>query len=203
MQLLNFGEYCRTLELGEYQKAFTAFQSNLHAIKADSKNPHLKNKYMSFDTLCDTVRPLLTAQGLTFSQHLAGEYLITVITHTSGQFTASKMPFNPMDANRGTNSLQAIGGGITYAKRYALSAVLGVSVDKDDDANGYKPAKAFKDTRKQYPSKYLQRGLKAIQDKGDGWEDTLTKAKAHAQKHGFTLTKAQEKTILEALQNNL
>jgi hypothetical protein len=58
------------------------------------------------------------------------------------------MPFNAMDANRGTNKLQAIGGGITYARRYAVSSILSINVDVDDDGNGFKgnpqPKKATK-----------------------------------------------------------
>ena len=41
----------------------------------------------------------------------------------------SKMHFLPMKVNSGTNALQAMGGGITYAKRYAIAALLGLSVD--------------------------------------------------------------------------
>jgi len=41
-----------------------------------------------------------------------------------------------MSGNRGTNSLQELGGGITYARRYAISALLGLSVDTDTDAAG-------------------------------------------------------------------
>jgi hypothetical protein len=54
--------------------------------------------------------------------------------HESGQFKGSAMIFNPMTDNRGTNNLQQIGGGITYAKRYALAALLAISTDVDDDA---------------------------------------------------------------------
>ena len=44
------------------------------------------------------------------------------------------MPFNPMSGNKGTNDLQNLGGGITYAKRYQICAMLSISADNDDDA---------------------------------------------------------------------
>jgi hypothetical protein len=68
-------------------------------------------------------------------QQLAGEYMTTVLYHASGQFIGANMPFNPMNGNKGTNALQELGGGITYAKRYSLGALLQISVDVDTDAN--------------------------------------------------------------------
>jgi hypothetical protein len=120
--------------------ALVKFQDlfNQSSLKKDATNPHLKNGYVSLDNLLNTVRPLLIECGLVITQDLSGESLITCIYHTSGEFRGSAMPFYPMSENRGTNLLQNIGGGITYAKRYALSALLGISVDTDDDANSVK-----------------------------------------------------------------
>jgi hypothetical protein len=98
----------------------------------------LRKGYLTLDNILNTVRPILTKQGLVIVQALAGEYLVTTIYHTSGQFIQSEMPFHPMSGSKGTNSLQELGGGITYAKRYAISAMLGISVDADDDAQSSK-----------------------------------------------------------------
>jgi hypothetical protein len=109
----------------EFQKA---------GLKKDAKNEHLRNKYLSLDNILHTIRPILSANNLAIVQALAGEYLVTALYHVSGQYIQSEMPFSPMSGNKGTNALQELGGGITYAKRYALSAMLGISVDIDDDA---------------------------------------------------------------------
>jgi hypothetical protein len=95
---------------------------------------HLQNKYLSLDNILHTIRPILSSNNLAIVQALAGEYLVTALYHVSGQYIQSEMPFSPMSGNKGTNALQELGGGITYAKRYALSAMLGISVDIDDDA---------------------------------------------------------------------
>ena len=123
--------------------ALIAFNKDFDEVtlKKDAQNPHLKNKYVSLDNLLNTVRPILTKNNLVFTQELAGESLVTCIYHSSGEFKGSAMPFYPMSENRGTNLLQNIGGGITYAKRYALSALLGISVDTDDDGNNMPKAK--------------------------------------------------------------
>lgn len=103
-------------------------------LKKDRQNDHLRNKYVTLDNILNTIRPILAKNGLVIVQALAGEYLVSSIYHVSGQFIQSEMPFSPMSGNKGTNALQELGGGITYARRYALSALLSLSVDADDDA---------------------------------------------------------------------
>ena len=110
-----------------------AFQNA--SLKKDAKNEHLRNSYVSLDNLLHVIRPILSENNLVIVQSLAGDYLRTVIYHVSGQYIGSKMPFNPMSGNKGTNALQELGGGITYAKRYSLGALLQISVDVDTDAN--------------------------------------------------------------------
>jgi len=126
----------QTENIGEIITALVKFQIKFQQVKLekDKKNDHLKNKYVSFDNILHTCRPLLSECGLVVIQAMAGDYLVTTIYHTSGQFIGAKMPFSPMQGNKGTNSLQDLGGGITYAKRYQFSAMLNISVDVDDDA---------------------------------------------------------------------
>ena len=58
----------------------------------------------------------------------------TLITHRSGQFIVSSIPFGLAS----TAKPQDIGSAITYAKRYGLQAAFGVVVAEDptdDDGN--------------------------------------------------------------------
>lgn len=96
--------------------------------------------YVTFDDLVATVRPLLAANGLSFAQLLDAGNLTTVLMHTSGQWLAGSTPIEAMAPNRGTNEMQAYGSTLTYLKRYALAALLGVASDDDDDANAAKKA---------------------------------------------------------------
>jgi len=125
----------QTESIAELSKAMVAFHDlfSSASLTKDAKNN--RSAYVSLDNLLNTVRPLLNKAGLAITQDLAGDYLATTIMHTSGEFKTAMMPFNPMDG-KGINSLQAIGGGITYAKRYALAAALLISVDTDDDGAG-------------------------------------------------------------------
>jgi hypothetical protein len=118
-------------------EALINFQKDFHEIslKKDKKNEHLRNAYMTLDNILNTIRPLLSKNGLVIVQSLTGSYLSSVLYHVSGQYIKTDMPFNPMSGNKGTNDLQNLGGGITYAKRYQICAMLAISADNDDDAH--------------------------------------------------------------------
>jgi hypothetical protein len=87
--------------------------------------------YAPLDTIMDKIRPTLRANGLAFMQSLNGESLTTTLLHTSGEWLASDpMPIRVVDAGP-----QALGSAITYARRYALTAILGLVTEDDDDGN--------------------------------------------------------------------
>lgn len=133
-------DYYQSESINEIIPALVKFQIAFQnsSLKKDAKNEHLKNGYVSLDNLLNVVRPILSDCGLVVVQSLAGEYLTTVLYHSSGQYIGSNMPFNPMSGSKATNPLQELGGGITYAKRYSLSALLQISVDIDNDGNDSK-----------------------------------------------------------------
>lgn len=76
--------------------------------------------------------PLLGKNGLSFTAWptLIGNRLVLryELLHSSGEQKAGEYPL-PMEAGA-----QALGSAITYARRYCLCAVTGVSPDDDDDA---------------------------------------------------------------------
>jgi hypothetical protein len=130
-------DYFQSEQITELIPALVKFQITFQnaSLKKDAKNEHLRNSYVSLDNLLHVIRPILSDCGLVVVQQLAGEYMTTVLYHSSGQYLGANMPFNPMAGNKGTNALQELGGGITYAKRYSLGALLQISVDVDNDAN--------------------------------------------------------------------
>jgi hypothetical protein len=80
---------------------------------------------------------------------LNGDNLKTIVFHAeSGQSIESETQI-PKVSLKGMNDYQAFGSGITYFRRYCLSAILGLVTDKDTDAQGdqkkpEKPAPAAK-----------------------------------------------------------
>lgn len=100
----------------------------------DSVNPHFKSRYADLATVIDTVLPVLSEHGLAVVQMPCelGDHpaLCTLLTHESGEWVESTMRTRPSKTDP-----QGQGSAITYARRYALQAVVGVAADDDDDGN--------------------------------------------------------------------
>ena len=102
-------------------------------IAKTAENPYFNSMYVSLDELVDAVTPALQEHGLAVMQFptlvdgVPG--LTTVLAHTSGQYIGSTMPLGvPLNVKA-----QEQGSAITYARRYALMALLNVVGDEDDD----------------------------------------------------------------------
>ena len=92
-------------------------------------------RYATLDRILETVRKPLAENGLCVSQALEngenGKYrLVTRLLHESGQSLQSRTPLLVEHAGN-----QAFGSALTYMRRYALTALLGIAADEDDDAN--------------------------------------------------------------------
>lgn len=84
--------------------------------------------YAPLETIIETVRPILADNGLAVLQLLEpGPALRTEIRHRDGGVISGSFPFQ----NGGTP--QALGSTITYLRRYALVAMLGLATEEDDD----------------------------------------------------------------------
>src|SRR5574344_2259335 len=114
--------------------ALAAAQAEMTFAKKDSTNPFLKSKYSDLASVWDAVRVPLTKNNLCVTQLPTGETLTTVLAHKSGQYIASTMPVKT-GRNDARNDAQAYGSALTYARRYALSAIVGIAQD-DDDGEG-------------------------------------------------------------------
>ena len=118
----------------ELATALAIVQGQLTFAKKDSKNPFFKSNYADLESVWDACRELLSTNGLAIMQ-FPGEYLDgnmalnTIITHKSGEWMSQEMsvPVSKPDA-------QGAGSALTYMRRYALAAVVGV-VQADDDGN--------------------------------------------------------------------
>lgn len=111
--------------------ALSEFQGSVDAISKDSSNPFFKSKYASLENIVTSIRPILKENGLAVSQLPVGDnQLTTMLMHRTGEYLCSTVRMTPKD-----NTPQGQGSAITYMRRYALSAVLGIVTDEDDDGN--------------------------------------------------------------------
>ncbi len=132
-----------TNETDKLDAALVAFNEAFNAVAKDSKVSvpgRPERKYATLDGILVEIRPILAKHGLFVQQPIAGDKIITFVRHSSGQFRAASVIFSAMQGS-GTNSLQNMGGGFTYIKRYALSAMLSLATEVDDDGEkgGVKP----------------------------------------------------------------
>lgn len=122
-------------ELKNIAKALAKFQADIKDPARYKDNPYFKSKYVALDGLLDAVRPVLATNGLSFIQSPVSNGqdmgVTTLLMHDSGEWIES----DPFVLHAVKNDPQAGGSAITYARRYSLSAVLGVAWDDDDDAN--------------------------------------------------------------------
>jgi len=98
-------------------------------------------KYADLQGILDAVRKGLTENGIAVSQQMVpaegGFTLRTVLFHESGEWIASELPIHQslwLAGEKGKPAMQNMGSCITYARRYALSAIAGIAPDEDNDA---------------------------------------------------------------------
>ena len=116
-------------------KAVLKFQEKSRAIGTDATNPFYKSKYVTLDKVWDSIRADLQSVGLAVVQNPIAEDnkvgVETMIIHVeSGETLTSRLllPMSKIDAQNG-------GACITYARRFSLCPMLGLTVDIDDDGN--------------------------------------------------------------------
>jgi hypothetical protein len=128
--------------------ALIMLQSKVDKIRKDSSNPFFNSKYASLSTIQDEIQLPLAETGLCYTQHPeSNNSLTTILIHAeSGEYMQSTFDIHPAKTDP-----QSLGSAITYGKRYALVAILGLNIDDDDDANhasGNGAAKAATNTTK-------------------------------------------------------
>ena len=86
-------------------------------------------KYAPLDQILSVVKGPLIANGLALVQLLDNEELVTMLIHKSGATLAAHTPLPSV------GDVQAYGSAVTYLRRYAVQAMLGLAAEDDDDGN--------------------------------------------------------------------
>jgi hypothetical protein len=119
--------------VGAIFTALAKAQSEIQNPTKNATNPHFKSKYSTLDEGLNVIREALSAVGICVFQRTyvvdTVVMLETVLGHSSGEWLSSNypvitMPYKPQD---GLSSL-------TYARRGALFAAVGIA-GEDDDGN--------------------------------------------------------------------
>ena len=115
----------------EIATALKFFQESVETIVKTETNPFFKSKYASLSDILNVIRQPLAENNLCFVQFPKGKYgLETMLMHSSGEWISESYEMEPSK-----HDPQGAGSVITYQRRYALGAILGLNIDEDDDGN--------------------------------------------------------------------
>lgn len=127
----NKAEFKMSESIAEISKAMGGFSTEVGKIAKDANNPFFKSKYASLSSILDAIAEPLAKNKLSINQFpLGSNGMVTILAHQSGEYMMSTFYMTPKD-----NSPQSYGSVITYQRRYALGAILGLNIDEDDDGN--------------------------------------------------------------------
>ena len=123
-------------ELSELAPALAKAQAAMQPANKERVNPHFRSRYADLSAIWDACRVPLTSNGLSIIQmpvdmaepNRVG--LSTMLLHSSGQYIRSLV-----STTLTKNDAQGIGSALTYLRRYALAAMVGIVADEDDDGN--------------------------------------------------------------------
>lgn len=125
--------------LDQIATALSKLQSELPSAKKD--NSGYGYNYSDLNTVIETAKPYLVKNGLAVTQLLGNDEkgnpaVTTIVLHSSGQFLKSTIALESIDM-KGCNKVQGAGATLSYLRRYAYQAALGMA-SEDNDASSEK-----------------------------------------------------------------
>lgn len=122
--------------VNELFASLSKFQGDL--INAGKSVPGHGYNYADLAGCINAAKEPLAKNGLAVIQLISGtddkRTLITMLTHSSGQYISSEfvMAMAVMQGGAAKNPAQQMGGSITYMRRYAFAAIVGMAQEDND-----------------------------------------------------------------------
>jgi|SRR5690625_1760108 len=124
-------------ELKNIKKKLYEFQQSCPEIKHDCSNDYSGYTYASLNATLKAVKQAMKPLKMGLFQLVNDNRIDTVIFDSeSGEEITSSTAIPEEVKLKGMNEYQALGSAITYLKRYALTSMLGISAESDNDAIG-------------------------------------------------------------------
>ena len=122
-------------EFSNLYEALAETQNNIEQPKKDASNPTFKSSYVTLDAVINAIVKARKASGAKFffTNIVQDGVMFTRIIGYGETLDLSGSKVADDLGNRGTNSAQAEGSALTYARRYSLSMAFGIASDVDDD----------------------------------------------------------------------
>lgn len=210
-------------QINELAASLTLFQANMPTLPKDSSG--YGYKYTSLDVVVEAIRKSLSDNGLSFVQMPStppvefglSVALTTRLMHVSGQWLEDTLVI-PLPVVGKANEAQMYGAALTYARRYALTSMLGVVADEDVDGATKQPSPQQKQAKPapktatgvpDLPRKPSEAMLKKLWVSGNAyygeeWDEkraalvsSVTKGRSESSKH---LTFDECKTLIDGIE---
>jgi hypothetical protein len=147
--------------IGKLAAALAKAQGQMSTAKKDSANPFFKSSYADLAACWEACRTPLSSNGLAIIQttrhtQTGDVQVISTLAHAeSGEWIKGVLTIKPVKADP-----QGIGSALTYARRYALCAMVGIAPDDDDDGEAAmgRPQTTPAPPRQQQPPRQAQGG---------------------------------------------
>jgi hypothetical protein len=167
-KLLDLKErYDREEARKKFVRALAAAQSKMLPILRKNKSKTGKGgdyKWTSLAAAVQEILPVFNSHGFSVAHSSRREgpvtMVITTLEHESGHSRSFELPLE-VDKTGSKSAPQAVGSGLTYARRYGLGAVCGfATADMDDADEGPFPArdKAGEEALEHFRAVYRRRG---------------------------------------------
>jgi hypothetical protein len=130
--------------IDQVSAALSALQGEI--LDAPKEQQGYGYRYADLATVLQIVRPLAARHGLCVMQeaYTADTGSVSVLTrlaHSSGQWIEAGPLTMEVQPKKGLSEAQCAGMTVTYARRYALTALMGISQEDPDAAHEPEPAK--------------------------------------------------------------
>jgi hypothetical protein len=125
----------RSDSIKEIASALAKAQIKFKPVKLDRTNPYYNSKYATLTSLVESVAPALNENGISVWQPVedgpgVAKQVTTLLAHSSGEWIESTLTLILQ-----RQDMQGLGSATTYARRYALAAMVGAVTEEDDDGN--------------------------------------------------------------------
>lgn len=133
----NFSSEERSETVNELATALSIAQGQIVNAVKDTRG--FNYNYADLAQVINVAKEPLSKNGLsvvqttTFTKN-GTRVLVTTLMHKSGQFLRSYFPFSVDASMKGNTYMQRLGSSMTYARRYAYAAMVGIAQEDDDAA---------------------------------------------------------------------
>jgi hypothetical protein len=158
--------------LSHFAPAMVQVQLKLRPVVKNAENPHFKSTFANLAAILEEALPILGDHGFALMQFPTTDSkgqlaLMSMLVHESGQYVAATMPLMVVKQDP-----QGEGSAISYGRRYAACAILGIRT-ADDDGNAASGRPERDNGARQAPPQELSKEQQL------GWADADACKAAH------------------------